>query len=279
MFLKISVIPERLGIRGYIKRRIKSSFLGYLSRFTEELYLFGNHGVLKSTRSWPDVKKRDYALWWQNHERGQIALAVAQFYPGGDYLEFGSDGLATFRSFLSACDIYGVDQRFPDIEFHAFDIFGTVDFTKLGKEEREYFSGWLGESKLQEAHEYLANHDLFVDKCKIHAGLFQHTLPPLVSRYSGDRKIGFAYLDCNITESYEYIFGQLGPLIHPMGYVYMDEYYLNQNVPFLFERFLDEIKQTRGIQGAQFIRNAGAFGALYKLEGSETELMQRYKKS
>ena len=228
--------------------------------------LFGPHGVMLSTATLSAAEKSRRAIFWQYQERAQIALAVAGNYCGGDYAEFGSDGMGTFRNFLSAYDLNQVDQWFPDTRFLAFDIFGSAGPRDMDNKESAYFSHWQGSGKEAQARDFLSQHQLYVDRCEIVPGYFQDTVASALQRYQppNRRRIGFAFLDCNISASYRYLFGLLSPVLHPRGFVYMDEYYLNPEVPLLFRDFVAELRRTRGI-GVEFVRNAGVFGALFRL--------------
>jgi hypothetical protein len=39
-------------------------------------------------------------------------MMAAQFFPGGDYFEFGSEGAGTLRNFLTAFDLNGKGKIF-----------------------------------------------------------------------------------------------------------------------------------------------------------------------
>lgn len=235
------------------------------TEFLGNLPLFGPHGVMLSTATLSPEEKARRAIYWQYRERARIALSVAGNYRGGDYLEFGSDGMGTFRNFLSAYDLNGLDRHFPQTRFYAFDIFGRVDSREMDEYERTYFGHWEGEDKREQAHAFLDQHNLFRNRCEVHAGFFTDTVPPILERYRGvdAEKIGFAFLDCNITTSYEFLFGLLPPCVNSHGFIYMDEYYENQDVPGLFREFVAELERTRGF-GVEFVRNAGVFGALFR---------------
>ena len=175
------------------------------TEFLGNLPLFGPHGVMLSTATLSPEEKARRAIYWQYRERARIALSVAGNYRGGDYLEFGSDGMGTFRNFLSAYDLNGLDRHFPQTRFYAFDIFGRVDSREMDEYERTHFGHWEGEDKREQAHAFLDQHNLFRNRCEVHAGFFTDTVPPILERYRGvdAEKIGFAFLDCNITTSYE----------------------------------------------------------------------------
>jgi hypothetical protein len=62
-------------------------------------------GVLRSVARLSERHKSALATAYAYRARAEIALDVACAYSGGDYFEFGSAGLCTFRSFLAAFDI------------------------------------------------------------------------------------------------------------------------------------------------------------------------------
>jgi hypothetical protein len=102
-----------------------------------------DHGVLRSVSHLTDAQKLVVANRRNYQVRAEIALDVASAYPGGDYFEFGSKSLATFRNFLAAFDVYhGSNKHFPGTRFYAFDIFGNPD-CGFGppSDERGYFEG------------------------------------------------------------------------------------------------------------------------------------------
>src|SRR4051794_34487930 len=60
--------------------------------------LFAEHGVMIGTSHLTAAEKQGAQLFFGYKERAEVALAVAQLYPGGDYFEFGSEGMGTFRN-------------------------------------------------------------------------------------------------------------------------------------------------------------------------------------
>jgi hypothetical protein len=48
------------------------------------------------------------------------------------------------------------------------------------------------------------------------------------------------------------------------SFIYMDEYFLTLEVPEMFAEFCDKLRERYGL-AARYIRNAGAFGALFIL--------------
>ena len=79
-----------------------------------------------------------------------------------------------------------------------------------------------------------------------------------------NRKIGFAFLDCNIGSSYKTVFEWIFPMLGKNSYIYMDEYFQNPGVADYFEQFKEELRSQRNM-GCVYIRNAGGFGGLFRL--------------
>jgi hypothetical protein len=86
------------------------------------LCLISHDGRLRTTRYLPWYFRRPIANHFAYRDWTQIALAVANQFPGGDYFEFGSEGFRTLRNFLSAFHLNGHADRFPDTKFFAFDL-------------------------------------------------------------------------------------------------------------------------------------------------------------
>jgi hypothetical protein len=155
--------------------------------------LIGPSGRLRSTWLLSDWMKSRLASRYHYEVRAQVALDVASHYPGGDYFEFGSDSLLTFRSFLSAFDLHGLDKVHPDTHFYAFDIFGkALASDKVSSDDRWFFEHYAGSDKPELAKAALARHRVLVDRCVIKQGYFQETLNDAFKEElrREDRKIG-----------------------------------------------------------------------------------------
>jgi hypothetical protein len=222
--------------------------------------LIGPSGRLRSTWLLSDWMKSRLASRYHYEARSQVALDVASHYPGGDYFEFGSDSLLTFRSFLSAFDLHGLGKVHPDTRFYAFDIFGKASPSdKVSSEDRWFFEHYAGSDKLELAKAALARHRVLVDRCVIRQGYFQETLNDAFKEElrREDRKIGFAFLDCNLSSSYKVCFQFLEEFMHPgRCFIYMDEYYGAFDVPLMYEDFCANLKRRHGL-ASYFVRNAG----------------------
>src|SRR4026207_2190321 len=101
-------------------------------------------GVLRSVSRLSEQQKSALSTAYAYRARAELALDVCTAYTGGDYFEFGSAGLCTFRSFVAAFDIVsGHTKHFPDAKFWAFDIFGNPEQgSGAPPTERAYFEAW-----------------------------------------------------------------------------------------------------------------------------------------
>jgi len=242
-------------------------------QFFDRLYKF--HGPLRSTADLDAQTKLDAELHFHFREKAEVALTAGSSWYGGDYFEFGSGDLNTFRNMLTAYDICGMTQAHTDVRFYAFDIYGNLEAGKSQSDKsveldhgmEAYFSPYTQGGDQLELHKaYLAQHNLFLDKCFLVQGLFENTLTDeLRSKYLAEnRRIGFAFLDCNIASSYKTVFEFIFPMLGKNSYIYMDEYFQNPGVADYFEQFTDELRAQRNM-GCLYIRNAGGFGGLFRL--------------
>lgn len=232
------------------------------------------HGVLRSTANWSAENRFDVNQWFQYNEKAQCALSVASIWAGQnkDYLEFGSTDLNTFRNFLTAFDIFDLDKRSPGTRFYGFDVFGDTRTASASvskklqknpgyKKYMELFShrGNVYEENIQ----LLREHDLFFDRCELIQGYFEDTLTSeRASEYvRNGRQPGFIVLDCNIAAPYKIVFEYLFKILQGECFIYLDEYYHPPVIRY-FEYFINELNKKYGIN-ARFVRNAGAFGALF----------------
>lgn len=228
-------------------------------------------GILRSVSHLTDMEKlvlsnrRNYLV------RAELALDVASAYPGGDYLEFGSSGLATFRNFLAAFAIYypGHTRHYPDTKFYAFDIFGDPDSgTGAPRGEQGYFEQWRQSFEMAAPLHTLEAYGDLKDRCVIVPGYFQDTLSEELKaeRRAANRNIGFAFLDVNTGSSYKLVFDWLIDVITPdqKMFIYLDEYFLDAPVPVLYDIFCEEAKKRYNLRSI-YVRNAGNFGALFCL--------------
>ena len=233
-------------------------------------FLIGYNGRLRSTKYLPWPVRSTIANHLAYGDWAQVAIIVANQYPGGDYFEFGSEGFRTFCNFLSAFHLNGHTEGMPNVKFFAFDIFGEPKSnSSLTSVEQSYFTVYrnLGDHHYRNAMTRLRRHGLMLDRCVLVKGHFDDTLNDefKAQLHAEKRRVGFAFLDCNIASSYKTCFDFLRDFIREdRAFIYMDEYFQTNEVPALFDEFCTAIKDRYGLR-SHYIRNAGAFGALFIL--------------
>jgi hypothetical protein len=227
-----------------------------------------DYGVLRSFSKTSAAKKLLTASTRNYRARSEIALDVASNYPGGDYLEFGAGSLNSFRSFIAAFDLNGLAERFPSSRFYAFDIFGDPDQGSGAPEgERAYFEHWRNPFELAAPITTLAKYGALKDRCVIVQGYFQDTLTDKLKAEFRNRKIGFVFIDVNIASSYKMVFDFLLDVMKPERiFIEIDEYFEDHKPPIhtLYQDFAVKAKQRYNLD-SMYMRNAGAFGALFCL--------------
>ncbi|HXX08210.1 MAG TPA: hypothetical protein VEJ43_09095 [Pseudolabrys sp.] len=229
------------------------------------------NGTLRTTKYLPGPLKTAFATYYACQERIEIALMVANQYPGGDYFEFGSEGFYTFCNFLSAFDINGHTKGKPDVKFYAFDIFGEPKpDSQLSNVEKPYFAVYegLGSYHYKRAEVRLRKHaGPLLDRCVQVKGHYEDTLNDSFKAQlrAENRRVGFAFLDCNIASSYQTVLDFLEDFVHEdRVFIYLDEYFQTQEVPQMFDAFCRNLGERYGLR-SHYIRNAGAYGALFLL--------------
>lgn len=246
-----------------------SATAGVLEGFIRRC-MYSHDGRLRTSKYLPWYLRRSFANYYANREWAEIAMIVANQYPGGDYFEFGSEGFRTFRNFLSAFHLNGHTEGMPDVKFFAFDIFGeSKSNSTLTDIEQPYFAVYrgLGARFYRKAEARLRHHGLLLDRCVLVKGHFEDTLNEefKASLRAENRRIGFAFLDCNIASSYKTCFEFLPEFINQdRFFIYLDEYFQTSGVPEMFETFCETTKKRYDLR-SHYIRNAGAFGALFIL--------------
>jgi hypothetical protein len=227
--------------------------------------MFRHSGIMRSSRYLPSRLKRVFEGRYAMRERAEVALAVASMYPGGDYFEFGCAGFRTFRNFLTAFDLNDRPTLSPDTKFFAFDIFGDVNAGGGPRGESDYFEHYRGDDVYRENFLQLKRHRLLADRIEIVKGYFEDTLNEKfrIRLRKERRRVGFAFLDCNIPSSYKTCFDFLEEFLQEgRAFLYMDEYFCTEGVPDLFDKFCSAVRDRHSLK-AYYVRNAGAFGALF----------------
>jgi hypothetical protein len=234
-----------------------------------ELLLFNLIGQFNPPKELPAEAKSILGQYYAYTEWSRIALDVANQYQDGDYFEFGSEGLNTLCNFLAAFHLNGHDKNKPDVRFFAFDVFGDPrKDSELSSTEQKYFDAYTkGSTFFGEMQEKLRNFGLLEGRVELVKGYFKDTLnDEFKARLRAEnRRVGFAFLDCNIPSSYKTCLDFLVEFIHPeKSFIYLDEYFQFGSVANEFDEFCATVLERRGLK-ARYVRTAGAYGALFCL--------------
>jgi hypothetical protein len=253
-----------------LKRRFYGSSMTHDDSLDRARYLLFNEiGQFRSPKELPETTKATLAQYFAYSEWARIALDVANQYPDGDYFEFGSEGLNTLCNFLAAFHLNGHDRNKPNVKCFAFDVFGDPgDDSSLTSMERKYFNVYRkGPSFYGDMEKKLRNFGLMEGRVELIKGYFKDTLGDAFrARLRGEnRRVGFAFLDCNIPSSYKTCLDFLVDFIEEKKFfIYMDEYFQIEGVATLFDEFCSTVLERYGLK-ARYIRTAGAYGALFVL--------------
>lgn len=229
------------------------------------------NGSFETSANLAEAQKIQNDVAFQFREKACCSLIAASSWYGGDYFEFGSHGLNTFRNMLTAYDICGMSRVRPDVRFYAFDIFGdpTVNAknTKVAEDFIAKNPAYVSSGNVFREHQsMIEKHGLYVDQCILVQGLYENTLTEEFKKmYKSERReIGYAFLDCNHTETYkevlEFVFG----LLAMNSYIYMDQYFQNVEVMELWDDCEKKLFKKRKIK-TKFVRSAGGTGAIFRL--------------
>lgn len=224
----------------------------------------GRWGYASSSKNLSDEDKMSIFLNFQYNEKLKVALSVASSYAGGDYLEFGSHDLYTMRNFLVAFDVGNLNSRFPETQFYGFDIFGKYgedELKELDGGEQSYFHDFTHQGDLLEAYNSLLDEfDVFRDRTHLIQGFFEKTLPT----FKSPSKVGFAFLDCNLASSYQYVLKYIFDKLDVNSYMYADEYFDNSVIYAEVQKFRNKLVQERNLD-LNYVRSAGSVGALFRI--------------
>jgi hypothetical protein len=227
-----------------------------------------DRGVPRSMSYLTEQYRSSIASTLHYRARFEIALDVASAYPGGDYFEFGSSGLASFRCFLAAFQInVAHTKHFPQTKFYAFDIFGDPDQGRGPESNRDFFEAWRQPFDMAAPLAALKPYTDLKDRCVLVQGYFEDTLNDdfRAKMRANNQKIGYAFVDCNSEQSYKVVFDFLIDVIGAdKMFIYLDEYFMDAPVDRLYRQFTEEAKKRYGLNSL-YMRNAGSFGALFCL--------------
>ena len=256
---------------------------GWLSS-TARLAVKDRGGVISPATRLSAERRSLVSMSYAYRARSECALDVASTYPGGDYLEFGSTSLATFRSFLGAFHLHHGETGFPDTRFYAFDIFGDPDQGSSGPTgDRDYFEGHRAAVEHSMDLASLEEYGRLKDRCVMVPGYYQDTLNDALKqqRKAENRRVGFAFLDCSLGSSYKTVFDFLLDVIGPERmFIYMDEYFIDAkpSVHSLYRDFAAEAKRRYDFDSL-YMRNAAGCGALFSLMPSRLSCRRRSRRA
>jgi hypothetical protein len=237
---------ERSGLMDQV-RRVRTFF------WERSLGIRFEDGFLQSTSHLTPTHRWGIAARYMNVALAQVALDVASTYRGGDYFEFGSYGLGTFRNFLGAFYLNFGDTRLTDTKFYAFDIFGDPDSgSGAPSDMQDYFEHYRLPSQRAMPVDSLNAYGALKERCVLVPGYFQDTLSEDLKQklIAEKRRIGFAFIDCNIAPSYKIVFDFLIDVLSPQRtFVYMDEYFVEETtgVHTLYRDFAEKAKERYGL--------------------------------
>ena len=200
--------------------------------------IHANNGPFVSSQYWSDIDRTDTEVYFHHKEKSEVMMTVASSWYGGDFMEFGSHDLNTFRDFLTAYNICGMTRAYSDVQFWGFDVFGKLE-EDVG-DLKLYFEPYSKQGdRLPHHYSLIQQHGLYIDKCNLVQGLFKNTLTAELKekwqndkiiiedhsetalhlaaehRNSAKRQIGFASIDCNIGSSYKTVFEWLFDALAP----------------------------------------------------------------
>ena len=251
-------------LRGLERDKTFSS-VKQLIEHPEQLF-YEEWGYSKSTKNLTVEEKMKIFLHFQYSEKAKVALSVASSYPGGHYLEFGSHDLYTLRNFLSAFDVGNLNSRYPTTKFYGFDIFGSYsnetlfEKGKVYENSKNYFDDFTHQGDMIPVYDKLLKEfDLYNDRTFLIKGFFEDTLKD----FKLDDKIGFACLDCNIAQSYEFVLSWLENKISDGTYIYFDEYFDGSAVNKVIKKFRERVLEKYKIK-LHYVRSAASVGALFR---------------
>ncbi len=252
--------------------------------------IHADNGPFVSSKNWSYQDRQDTEVHFHHREKSDVMMTACTSWYGGDFWEFGSGDLNTFRDFLTAFDICGMCRAYEDTRFYACDIFGKLE-KDMGGELNAYFEPYSKRGDTLAHHENLIQvHGLNIDRIYLIQGLFEntlthelktkwrHSLHPTIDdscrakmlhlppeyRNPKTREIGFASIDCNLWPFYKTVLEFIFDMLAPNSYVYLDEGLQSAEVMEGWKLFCEKLHEKRNL-GCMYIRNAGGFGALYRI--------------
>ncbi len=249
--------------------------------------IHASNGPFVSSQHWSDSDRIETEVYFHHKEKSECMMTACSSWYGGDFFEFGSHDLNTFRDFLTAFNVCGMPRAYVDTRFYGFDIFGKLD-KDVGDLAKFFEPYSMQGDRLAYHNALIQHHGLYVSQCHLVQGLFSDTLTQEFKekwrsdkaagedhsetalhlspehRNSDKRQIGFASLDCNIPSSYKTVFEWIFDAMAPNSYIYMDEGLQSAEAMAMWGSFVSKLILKRGINAA-YVRSAGGFGALWRL--------------
>lgn len=165
----------------------------------------------------------------------------------GDYFEFGSHKVRTFRMVLTEAR----KKNFTDMNFYSFDSFdGSPDLGDLNQEHNiVYKAGELSTSE-ELFMSIIKEHSLFVDKVKTIKGFYETSLNEECKKEfkNSGSKISLVTLDCSFYDSFVSAFNFIEDFLQEGTIIYIDDYRVTykgnpeKGVPKAFSEFAKNSK-------------------------------------
>lgn len=113
----------------------------------------------------------------------------------------------------------------------------------------------------------LAPYESLTDRCTLVHGYFQETLGAefKAKLRAEKRRIGFAFLDCNLPSSYEVVFHFLVDILERRRmFISLGQYFMDRRIADLYQEFTAAAHERHKLTSF-YMRNAASFGALFCL--------------
>jgi len=158
----------------------------------------------------------------------------------GDYYEFGVFRGFTFLSAAQACRDLGLDQ----VRLYGFDSFdGLPDVQGIDTTNNQFFAGQFACSK-GEVERNLTEHGIDWSRATLIEGFFSDSLTEALKAELPLRRVGVAFIDCDLYSSTVEVLGWLGGLLADGSILLFDDWYSFGDSPELgqqkaFAEFLE----------------------------------------
>lgn len=160
----------------------------------------------------------------------------------GDYFEFGSHKVRTFRMALTEAR----KKNFTDMNFYAFDSFdGSPDFGELNNEHGKIYKAGELSTSVESFMNTIKEHGLFVNQVYTIKGFYEKSLNDecKITLKLKNSKIALVTLDCSFYDSFVAAFNFIEDFLQEGTILYIDDYRVTykgnptQGVPKAFKEF------------------------------------------